>query len=418
MGSLQNNKFCAIIAIFLVILIGTLFVYPAVASLTASIILTSSGQISTPNVTAISGSARDVQAAVDLVVAHGGIGKVSIPEGTFNFVEVGESWVTVIIPAGIDVFGASTERDVNGQVVEWKTVLVMPYDVPNNSWFSIIGDGDPDKPSRFSDIKLVGYRSIDPYSTSMHTAVSVKAVMDFRIDHCYFEHTTSGVGVSSEYLGAPRFRGVIDHCKFVNKYGTITPFESRTIDYGVHVLLEWHENVWEPIEQVLGSYNDYTVFVEDCYFEKWRHCTTTNNGGHIVFRYNTIKDDFGYGSLDQHEYRTQTAGRAYEIYENQFLDPMVGWGQVAINWRGGGGVAFNNTVTGYNDFAFIYDYGQDQEELYQPHEIWVWNNDLSCSPISVYGDVQEGVHYWLTAPHTFLYTPYSYPHPLALEETS
>ena len=408
----------------LLLLSGTLIVLPVLSSSSNTITITSSGQILTPNVTAASGSASDIQAAVDFIIAHGGIGNVSIPEGTFNFVEVGEPWQTVTVPAGINILGAPTERDADGQVIEWKTVLVMPWDVPGDdtvgipSWFRINGNGDPNTPSRFSDIKLVGYRSINPSSTSMHAAISVVSVIDFRIDHCSFEHTTAGVRVGTEYLGTPRFRGVIDHCKLINLYGSPTPFESRNIDYGVHVFLEWHENVWEPIEQVLGHYNDYTVFIEDCYFKKWRHCVCANNGGHFVFRYNTIEEDFGYGSLDVHEYRTETSGRAAEIYNNIFSDPEEDWGKYAIKWRGGGGVAFNNIVTGYKRLAYLVENAEVQEETYQPHDIWVWNNNLpgDCVDVSVDGDIQEGVHYWRNAPHTFNYIPYPYPHPLTLEE--
>lgn len=427
---LYNTKFFALLAV-LEVLVGSLCLSPAISSLMNSVIIRNSGEISIPTITAASGSATDIQAAVDWVVAHGGIGNVYIPEGTFNFVEVGEPWMTVEIPAGVNLFGAPTERGPNelvsgsyDHVVEWKTILVMPWDVPGNDtvgiprWFRIIGDGDPDKPSRFSDIKLVGYRSIDPESTSMHVAVGVDTVIDFRIDHCYFEHTTAGVGCHSGYQKPTKIRGVIDHCKFINEHGTPVPYDTRTIGYGVQVRIDDHYYVWDPIDQVLGHYNNYTVFIEDCYFEKWRHCICTNTGGHIVFRHNTINNDFGYGSLDQHEQRGPCSGRALEIYENQLLDPIEGWGKDVIWWRGGGGVAFNNTVVGYDAFACLSENAEYQEEIYRPHDIWIWNNSLppDCVDISVYGNLQEGVHYWRHAPHTFNYQPYPYPHPLTLKE--
>ena len=66
------------------------------------------------NVTATNGSAVGIQEAVDQVAAAG-YGNVFIPEGTFNFVEVGEPWTTVTIPAGVNIFGAPTERDANDQ---------------------------------------------------------------------------------------------------------------------------------------------------------------------------------------------------------------------------------------------------------------------------------------------------------------
>lgn len=416
---LQNTEFFTLL-LFLVMLAGTVSLSPAVSSLMNSAIIRSTGEISITNITASSGSAKDIQAAVDWVAAHVGMGNVHIPEGAFNFVEVGEPWMTVNIPAGVNIFGAPTERDDNDQVVEWKTVLVMPSDVPGNetigvpAWFKITGTGDPNKPSRFSDIKLVGYRSINPESTSMHIAISVDTVIDFRIDHCYLEHTTAGIDCSSGYQKLAKIRGVIDHCYLVNTYGVPDPYENRTIGYGVHVLLDWHENVWEPIDEVLGHYNDYTVFIEDCYFEKWRHCVCANNGGHYVFRHNTIQYDFGFGSLDLHEKRTETSARAAEIYENQFLYPSSRYGKIAIKWRGGSGVAFNNTVVGYSTFAYLFEYDQG---MYNPNDIWVWGNTLNgCTDIVVSGsNIKEGQNYYRYAPHTFSYSPYPYPHPLTLK---
>ena len=333
--------------------------------------------------------------------------------------------MTVEIPAGVNLFGAPTERDANGQVVEWKTVLVMPYDVPGDdvvgipAWFSIIGTADPNRPSRFSDIKLVGYRDFDPSSTSMHLAVSVQSVIDFRIDHCYFRHTAGGgVGVYGFHCC-----GVIDHCKLINEYGTPVPYETRTIGYGVHVSRDWETTEWEDdISRVLGKYLLYTVFIEDCYFEKWRHCVASNNGAHYVFRHNTIKNDFGYGSLDAHGTYTNVGTRAIEVYENELLDPMpVGTGiKDAIWFRGGGGVVFNNIVTGYERLAYLVNEGE-VEKCY-PHDIWVWNNDLPAgvSPVVVYtdpvkGGAVEGIDYFLYAKPD--YVPYPYPHPLTLEAT-
>ena len=49
-----------------------------------------------------SGHSRDIQNAVDQAKT-GDV--VRIPEGTFNFVEVGEPWMTVNIPIGVNLFG-------------------------------------------------------------------------------------------------------------------------------------------------------------------------------------------------------------------------------------------------------------------------------------------------------------------------
>ena len=119
--------------------------------------------------------------------------------------------------------------------------------------------------------------------------------------------------------------------------------------------------------------------------------------------------------------------RAVEIYENQLLDAIgssgTGFNKDAIYIRGGSGVIFNNTVTGYKRFVYLNQEASDDVSKCQVNDVWVWNNSLpvNCTEIMVsYGDknpIEEGVNYHRHAPHTFSYTPYIYPHPLTLEGT-
>lgn len=399
----------------------------AFSSLIDSVTIESIGQISLQfNVNATSGSASDIQAAIDQVVAAGGIGNVFIPEGTFNFVEVGEPWMPVEIPAGINLFGAPTNRDANDEVVEWKTVLVMSYDVPGPSynpatWFKIIGNSDPNKPSRFCDIKLVGYRYANAGSTTVHCALQINEVVNFHIDHCYFRDTTGGIKATGSANSL--CCGVVDHCKLINTRVTINPYiYDCDAHYGVS-LVRYGSTDWEDdISVVLGQYLNYSLFVEDCYFSKWRHCVSANDGTHYVFRHNTIEDDAAYGSLDAHGTYNFIGTRAVEIYNNLFLPPdpdsIIGSVKDAIWIRGGGGVIFNNTVEGYTRFV-----GMTREgavEKCWPHDIWIWNNTLptGCTLVAPYDDPEKGApqeneDYFLYKKPD--YTPYLYPHPLTLE---
>lgn len=393
---LRNTDFYEIILI-LIILTGIISL--SFADNMSEAIIHNTGKI-IPEISAKSGSARDIQAAVDLVAAIGGI--VHIPEGTFNFVEVGETWsgAGVTIPAGVSIFGAPTERDENGQVIGWKTVLVMPSEVPGNdmvgipTWFRIVGDSDPNKPSRFSDIKLVGYRSIDNSSTSMHRAISIDSVINYRVDHCYFENTCAGIGATGHYCS-----GVIDHCYLVNTNGVPDPYASRTVGYGITFGRTAPCYVKDDIEDVVGHYRNYTHFIEDCYFSRWRHCTAGNWGAHYVVRHSTIQYGFAYGEVDAHPVYDGTVGcRAVESYENQFKDPNP-W---TVNWAGqisdGGGCMFNNTLSGYGLLARL-NYCED---------FYIWNN--TGAGIQHGGNLQENVNYFLYEPGW--YTPYTYPHPL------
>jgi len=409
-------------------LVGFFTVSFAISSLMESSVIKNTGEILT-GAYARSGSARDIQAAVDWVVTNGSIGNVYIPQGTFNLVEPGEPWVTVNIPAGVNVFGAFTERGANGQVVEWKTILVMPYDVPGplgNSpfWFRITGNGDPNKPSRFSDIKLVGYRTFDPNSTTLHSGISIKNVVDFRVDHCYFEHTCGG-GISTFGLNC---RGVIDHCFFVNHHGHVeSAIANCTVDYGICFYREYGD-VWEDdVSKVLGQYTDYTIFIEDCYFEKWRHCTAANAGAHYVIRYSTIKNDYGFGSIDSHGWGdwdgtkvVMVGTRATEIYGCTIIDAVESpW---ATFIRGGAGIAFGNTVGGGTYTTFLYFSNEADPEVLKcwVHDWYIWNNTMlgGTTEIIEYdpnNQITEGVDYFLYQPGW--YEPYPYPHPLTLEAT-
>ena len=437
---MQSAKFYAIL-LASVILVGIFSLSPAFSTLMRDVIIRSTGRIGDlATVTANSGSAEDIQAAVDQVAAMGG-GNVYIPEGTFNFVEVDEGWegTRVNIPAGVSIFGATTERDVNGQVIEWKTVLRLPWDVPGSwlggsgdppaqggpqtpCWFKFLGTGEQNESSRFSDIKMVGYRSINPNSEMILRGIKVENVIDFRIDHCYFEHISGGLSAWGN-----NNRGVIDHCFFVNPVAHLGgSWYEQSVGYGIQVGRA-KGDYWEnDIDKVLGKYTNYTVFIEDCYFTNWRHCTAGCDGAHYILRYSIIEDDFGFGSIDSHGRAqmngeiTQVGTRATEIYNNTIVDaePSV-W---ATMMRGGAGVAFNNTVGGGSYTVFIYLSNEAPPELSKCwiNDWWIWNNTMlgGCNEITEYDpehDITEGENYFRYAPHTFTYIPYPYPHPLTLE---
>jgi hypothetical protein len=423
--------------------------YIAHAQLTNTAKIHSTGQISTTKIWAKSGYWRDIQAAVDAVAAAGG-GIVYIPEGTWNFVNVDESWmgVRVNIPAGVNLFGAPTERDARGQVVAWKTVLVMPWEVPttgpddNPCWFRFTVNHN--KPVRFSDIKLIGYRYFDPESTSMYIGVeiygpyeeySTTGCLDFRIDHCCFQDLAgSGVAINGESEHNRRvYRGVIDHNIFNNTCGDpgFENYNARTLGYGIS-LRRWACDVWDyNITNILGQYTDYTVFIEDNYFSKWRHCVCSNDGFHYVFRHNTIEGDYAIGSIDGHgsyadDYHPYAVGtRAVEVYNNLFKNPDTAYTNVpwALNIRGGSWIVTNNTLIGYYALCDLNnDWGNYVPYCPQCHinQTYIWNNTLTGAAIIKYNsDNTENVHYFLRAPNFaqdgFEYMPYPYPNPLTLK---
>ena len=362
---------------------------------------------------AASGSARDIQAAVNQVIAisPNGTGKVLIPEGDFDFIEVNEAWFRVNIPAGISVFGAPTDRNPNtGQVTLWRTTIKVPYDV-SGEMFRFYGSRDLYKPSRLSDLNLRGWRAFDTSQTSGNTgqSITIDHVANFRIDHCNLDNFGASNGINC-YQSC----GVIDHCKLWNDFGLPEPYPG-TVGYGVMVMGDstWDDNIYN----VVGQYTLNTVFIEDCYFRRWRHCVASNDGGHYVFRHSTIDEDFGYGSLDAHGTFNIVSTRAIEVYDNYFgTVPQDEYGQSLIFWRGGGGVCFNNTFGPYEtSYHWIHFFDEGAVEKCWLHNVYIWrgsgNRDLGIYRAS--GNATEGEDYFLYPMPN--YTPYQYPHPLTLE---
>lgn len=428
---MRNTKSYA--AVLVLVIIATTFGFSIViSSLTDSVVINSTGKMQTSEYAA-SGSAKDIQAAVNWVASHGGTGNVYIPAGTFNFVEVGEPWKTVTVPAGVSIFGAgclTTDFDETDQVNNWKTVLVMPYDVPSSItshkvWFRVNGNEEPNKPTRISGFAMVGYRYFNNSAINLYEGIRFESAIDFRADHLLLQDIAgNGITMMNDELPNVLGRGVIDHCKLINSAGYPAPYETRTVGYGVYPRLSWSSQYWDDNRvELIGTYNR-TLFVEDCYFQRWRHSIGSNQGAHYVFRYNRIKNDWGYGggSVDAHgqEASENTATMVVEIYNNTITDPIMPrqYAQGAIGVRGGCGVVCNNVIDGY--YYGIYLTYEALDDKYAMHNLYIWDNTITraTQPFAQSGLV-ENHNYFLRAPTQqqdgFIYTPYPYPHPLTLE---
>jgi hypothetical protein len=346
---------------------------------------------------------------------------VFVPSGTFNFVEIGEPWITVDIPAGINLTGAIAPKDSNDQVIAYQTVLQIPYDVPGDdsigipTWFRITGSANPAVTSRFSYIELKGYRSINPTSTQQQIGLEIWQIMNFRVDHCWFLDCNGGgmsCFVEDSYQNTPNVCGVIDHCIFNNTNGIPEPYADRTVGYGIQVgrgaaCTQWDNNS----SNILGHYNAYSIFIENCFFANWRHCVSNGYGGHYVFRHNIVDGDFGFGSVDAHGTFAYVGSRATEVYDNTFMNPQSGWGKTVMYLRGGAGIFFNNTVIGYTTFIQMVNEGTVAKCW--PHDVYIWSNNLVNVPNPVVTDAQVlGVDYFLSSMPN--YQPYAYPFPSVL----
>lgn len=439
---LENTKvhtnFHKVIPI-LIILIGIIGL--SFAESISRVVIQNTGRIIS-EVIAKSGYWRDIQDAINLAYSSGA-GIVRIPEPTssnggvwnqllgryvWNFVNVGESWTgaRVTIPAGVSIFGAQTERDANGHVVEWKTILVMPWDMLGDKsyvpphWFLITGNRNPNKPSRFSDIALIGYREFNHSAKGFYLGIKVEGVINFRIDHCRLKEIPDGIQVGIGYGTEPAC-GVIDHCRLENDYGVPDPYDQRTTGYGIDIYRSESIYEWPNVQDIAGQYTDYTVFIEDCYFTKWRHVVSSNHGAHYVFRYNVIENGWAYGDVDQHPIYSSpyVPGRLCEVYNNLFLAPTIWDVSRAIELSSGAAMIFNNIIPGgsWGESGKYWIIVQTQDigwnPNYYPHDIYIWDNNITGSGYQlVSGDAKLNDDYFLSKPNW--YTPYPYPHPLTL----
>lgn len=438
---MQRQKVIARLVVMLVFII-ILSASPVLSLLQTTAVIQNTGMIQVgTNIMAQSGSAADIQTAVDWVVSHGGIGNVSIPAGTFNFVNSGASWKTVNVPAGVNIIGAEPSgSDSLGIPTSWATVLVMPIEGTGDinsgpSWFSVSGNSNPNKPTRIANLKLVGYRSTHPTSVTMQRGITITSVINFRVDHCSFEHTTlSAVLVWGDYCC-----GVIDHNRIYNiyAYDDLAQFTNSNVNYGVEMHRGYGTTYWEPTSAVLGQYTQYTVFIENNYFSKWRHCVSSGHGSYYVFRYNLIDQDLGHYSLDVHGLRDSETGRAggrgAEIYENTFQNLSDTSLRNIFQDGGGCGVFFNNYIDSSYRSTGISLYTEDYiaSPTWHLQDFYLWSskgislNDPTTAfaanrNVKAYWSRQAGnpgdANYPNVDPTWSIagYTPYAYPHPLTL----
>jgi hypothetical protein len=378
-----------------------------------------------------SGSAQDIQDAVDQAFLAGG-GIVRVPEGTFLYppevfnknTPFSGKKCAVIIPGGVSVIGAGMD----------KTILQMTDEIPDVFFFLL--DGSNGKRIRVSGIKFKGRVTAEAVD---YEHIRVYRATDFRIDHCFFEDFPSEAIYVANFWSYPNVRGVVDHCKFDEPYKDLLPNGGRW-GYAVSVTGGWDSYV-DDITTLLGKYDNIpnpkipVVYVEDCESNKARYLATSNQGGWYVVRHCTIKNPRGHNNppagTDVHEGYPDTGmqgGLGCEFYNNfvvQDTPHPQGFSIVGVQLRAGGGVVYNNTIQGLSPTSpaqalvnlMLMSEACKADKKNHVHDLYIWNNTLINTQKVVMttgnGFYQENVNYFL---YEKPYTPYPYPHPLTLEE--
>jgi hypothetical protein len=355
-----------------------------------------------------SGSSDDLQAAID----QAGTGDtIVIPAGRFPF--TGE----VRAPDGIHIKGAG--RD---------STYLIEGDAPGKRHVMISVDARTGKPFMFSGITLQG-RLDALQGTNRRTAATpvndqgllIKgAVKDVQIyDSRFTKFTRAGiefVGSAGKVRGEPT--GVVYRNEFVDNWYTY-------LGYGVAIIgspAGWNR----PIE--LGTAN--TLFIEDNYFSRNRHCVTGNNGASFVARHNVIEDNYqDAGAFDAHGLTPSwpRGTRSVEIYQNVVRDSIKRFAGAEI--RGGSGVIWGNRWSGVSHGVVLTlempprsrplgEYPAP-DQIGNPDGLYIWDNVSSGDNLYLRPTKDpNGIQYWLQENRNYFlspkpgYKPYPYPHPL------
>lgn len=411
---MRKKRLCASIIMF-IILVATIIVSSVMSLLSSSIVISSTGTIQT-NQYAKSGSAKDIQAAVDWIATHGGIGDVHVPAGTFNFYEAGDTWEPVFVPIGINIIGAlPTGSDSLGIPTGWTTIIKQGIYVPGDesggiqSWFQLgrtsideyfswydssepkIGSVDPSrwvKPIRFANIMLDGWRTDYPLSGAETIGLVITGVINFRVDHCNFKNIAGGaIVINAYYQSGDHCSGVIDHNKIWNTNGISNNanYLLGNVGYGITVSREIYPGAlpYDSVMDLLGKYHSYAIYIENNYFSKWRHDISSGHGSWYVARYNLFDGDFDQVTVDMHGERDvgdYAGSRGGEVYENTFLNctyygdddnPSNLRGIFCV--RGGSGVFFNNYADSTYERVYMDEYDAVQNEVWKMKDWCVWS---------------------------------------------
>jgi len=440
---MQNKKLYATVLV-LVVFVAIFTLSPTISSLMDNVVIRNTGNISTTKIFARSGSAGDIQAAVNAVAAAGG-GTVFVPAGTFYW-----TGQTVTIPnGGVNIIGASPAGN-KGHEYNWEhhTATTILHNTQQSGFMFDFGSDATHglwtpKPVRISNIQFEADAPANPTAenTNGGGAIRLLQIPNFRVDHntfINFAGTAVIVSASDGYGNVDvSSYGVIDHNVVDNSY-KLTP-DAWTWGYGFYSIGNGHDPWISDITLFRGRY-EYVkgaaiMYVEDNHMSRTRHAFDAMANGYYVARFNLIDNPsvvYPAGMINDHGAAFPSA-RGYEAYNNTLvgLPENVTWqsdDNIAVAVRGGAAIVTNNTYT--DDVNNINSYfiqlsssdnvgGKEEQSV---NNTYIWGNSYENSSfLQANSGINENEHYFLRAPNQqqdgFTYTPYPYPHPLTLEAT-
>jgi len=440
----KNRSVLLAVILLLVVITVPSIVY---SSLVSTVTIPTSGVISGSEVTALSGSAHDIQAAINVVAASGG-GTVHIPAGNFTFNIVSDGFMSISnqrcgvqVPGGVSIIGAGNNQTIlNVPVDAWDSANHGTY-VKN---YMFVLNGQNNKPIRISGIYFqgsvdyTGGPTTDTYAKL--SAVCAYGVRDYRIDHCTFmDFTDMAILTTNNYVRNPQGNcGLIDHCIIDNPYKDV--YLARTggnplWGYGIVVGGDENYPTFNPdYTQYFGQYHHDITYIEDCTIARTRHAVAggSQSNAFYVLRYSTLTDMIvaGYASYQD----VHGGGEGAECYGNTIIntpaDYRSGYSSgdyigIGFYSRGGFALYHDNTIRNFqNGQGIVLANDQSAYAEYRTRNVWIWNNNyVNCetqvgtAPNAF--PIRENIEYFLRAPTQaqdgFTYVPYQYPFPLTSE---
>lgn len=416
---------------------------------------------------AVTGSASDIQTAVNTVDTNGG-GDIYVPWGNFSW-GIGDT-VTYTGSNDINIIGDS-RAGCKGHEDNWEnytaTTILHSNDAPpmSNRMFYFGGQGH--NPLVYGSVKVsnIQFEATPPANYTeedagqgAHSAVYIQQIPDFRVSYCTFiDFCEKAVQLTANdgYHEDANIScyGVVDHCYMTLPYKTTDPVVGSPPEwfwgYGVQVNGEsyaftddspWWDSTATDFWGKYGYRRWFTMaYIEDCHFEYMRHCITTGGRGYFVSRFNLLdKPACGYtaSALDQHG-ALSYGGRGGAYYNNTIIgasenkqpwSPYDDYWSLAFGLRGGHNLVYDNTFTcdtnSANNYFIILqnDEREGYEYMYLNHT-YIWDNSYTNCSFLQNNDpatIHEDLEYFLREPTQeadgFTYTSYFYPHPLTLED--
>ena len=357
--------------------------------LTLPLIVDSNTVKAAGNFYAVSGSAADVQTAINTALASDG-GNVYIPSGNWSWSTNTVSWTG----NNIKLLGTGA----------------------NTTYIYTTGTGAPISATG-NNTRISGFHLEHADNTGTNGIKILGDSSDFRVDNMRIE------GYGSEaciYVTGRYTTGVIDH-----NYLRARPLDNQGYGIIIRKSTDWWPASFFPTTEMQET---EAVFIEDNTIVNSRHAIAATNGAYYVFRYNYVSGGFGNSSakVDMHGVVGAATGTRYaEVYNNTIELPTLT--SFSIGPRGGDGVIYDNTVNGYTwAVAFFIESGQggnyptDYPIAHQVREYYVWDNggtrtgeatvsSLYSSNLYIQKD-RDWFNYALDG-----YTGYTYPHPLTQE---